>query len=271
MGYLSRDAAPFSEELWRAIDDVVVGAARATLTGRRFLHLYGPLGPGARSIEIDEAGAVEETTEDGLITTSGRKFVGIPALYADFSLLARDLAASEAEGKAPVLTAAHDAAAALARKEDAFLFFGSAAHGFEGIFTAQGAARLPKKDWATGENAFSDIAAAVAQLSTAGVYGAYSLVLSLDLYVQLQRIQPGTGLLELDRIAKLLGGRVYTSPVLGAGRAALVCAEAGNLDLVVGQDIAAAYLEQKDLNHSLRIIETLLLRIKRKDAIVLFE
>jgi uncharacterized linocin/CFP29 family protein len=89
--------------------------------------------------------------------------------------------------------------------------------------------------------------------------------------MQLQRIQPGTGLLEIDRIKKMLSDNVYTSSVLGSGKAVLVCSDSRYMDLVLGQDLATAYLEQKDLNHSFRVLESVLLRIKRKQAITVFE
>ncbi|HBM74587.1 MAG TPA: bacteriocin, partial [Clostridiaceae bacterium] len=78
-------------------------------------------------------------------------------------------------------------------------------------------------------------------------------------------------LLEIDRVAKLVGGHIYQSPVLGNGKAVLIGSDEKNMDLVIGQDMAAAYLEQKELNHSLRVLETVLLRIKQKQAIVVFE
>ena len=43
------------------------------------------------------------------------------------------------------------------------------------------------------------------------------------------------------------------------------------MDLAVGLDLSVSYLELKDLNHSLRIVETALPRIKRADAIVVFD
>jgi len=80
-----------------------------------------------------------------------------------------------------------------------------------------------------------------------------------------------THLLEIERISKLLDGNVFYSSVLGTGKAVLVCPEARNMDLVIGQDLATAYLEQKDLNHCFRVLESVLLRIKRKQAITVFE
>ncbi len=43
------------------------------------------------------------------------------------------------------------------------------------------------------------------------------------------------------------------------------------MDLVIGQDMAVAYLEQAELNHSFIILETAFPRIKRERAIVVFE
>ncbi len=271
MNYLSREGSPISLPFWQQIDDAVVKAARRVLTARRFIHLYGPLGIETQSINIDEAGAVAEEDTGGLLVTSGRRFVPLPMLYRDFTLFAKDVAASERQGRAPELAAAQAAAQALAFAEDQLVFLGDEKAGYEGILTAKGVHRLKGKDWKTGENAFADVAAAIELLVENGVYGSYALALSPDLYSALERIQPGTGILELDRVSKLVDGRIFRSPAMGKGKAVLLGADPANLDLAVGQDIATAYLEQRDLNHSFRVLETAVLRIKRKKAIVVFE
>ncbi|MDI6619355.1 MAG: family 1 encapsulin nanocompartment shell protein [Clostridiales bacterium] len=271
MDYLSRESSPISTELWGEIDSAVVGAVRKVLSGRRFLHVFGPLGVGTESISVDSAGAVEEVSDGGIITTKGRKYVEIPAIYHDFTLRARDLENSAQFGYPVDLTEALNAAETCARKEDSLIYFGNAALGYEGLLTAQGINKIKKSDWKEGENAYSDIASAIELLISKGIYGAYTLVISPDIYLQLQRIQPGTGVLEYDRISKLLNGNVLHTPVLGSGKALLVCSEPRNLDLVIGQDLSTAYLEQKDLNHNFRVLETVLLRIKNKDAVVAFE
>jgi uncharacterized linocin/CFP29 family protein len=69
----------------------------------------------------------------------------------------------------------------------------------------------------------------------------------------------------------LVDGNIYYTKVLGSNKAVLVCAEPQYMDLVIGQDMATAYLETKDLNHVFRIVETILLRIKNKNAVVVFE
>ena len=111
----------------------------------------------------------------------------------------------------------------------------------------------------------------IAHLASNGFLGRYALILSPEIYLQLQRIQPGINMLELERIAKLVDSRIYSAGAFGAGKAVLVCAEPQYMDLAVGADLSVAYLELKDLNHSLRILETVALRVKEPNAIVRFE
>ena len=271
MRYLSRDAAALPEGLWSQIDAAVVKAARNVMTGRRFLHVFGPLGIGVGEITIDDADAVEEVEQDGIIITAGRKYAEIPTLYEDFTLLAKDLERAEKAGYPVELSKAMAAAEACALKEERLIYFGNEKLGYEGLLTAPGVNRIAKADWSTGENAFADVSAAIALFAEKGLYGPYALVVSPDLFMQMQRLQPGTGLLEIDRVSKLVNGRVYKDPVLGKGKAVLVCSDTRNMDLVIGQDLATAYLEQKDLNHSFRVLETVLPRIKRKQAVTVFE
>jgi uncharacterized linocin/CFP29 family protein len=268
MSYLARETSPVSLKLWNDIDSEVVGTARGILSGRRFLHVFGPLGAGVQNVPVDDADSVDEFSTDGILTTKGRKFMELPVLFDDFTLFARDLESSEKSGYPVDLSRAAASAEALALKEDSLIFFGKESLGYEGLLTARDTGKISKKDWTEGENAFSDIASAIELLVSKNIYGAYALAVSPDLYLQMQRIQPGTGLLEIERVEKLLDGRVYRTPVLGADKAVLVAPDPRNMDLVIGQDMAAAYLEQKDLNHRFRVLETILLRIKRRQSIV---
>lgn len=270
MDYLGRESAPCDAALWEKIDTTVVETMRKNLVGRRFLTIFGPLGASAQSIQIDQC-TRDESTEDGIVKTSGRKFQEIPQLYEDFSLLWRDIENCEKSGIPIDLSTAQVAAQSVSRKEDKLIFFGSKFLGTEGLMNTPGVVKLPRKNWQTGESAFSDVAAAISLLDSKGILGRYVLCLSPDLYYELQRIQPFAGMLEVDRISKLVDGHLYRTTALGEKRAVLICAESQYVDLAVGQDAATAYLEQKDLNHSFRIIETVLPRIKNSEAIVVFE
>lgn len=271
MSYLSRENSPLSEKLWEQIDQTVIGTARKTLVCRRFLHIFGPLGAGVTGIHIDDANEVDEIYEEGLMTTKGRRYVEIPTIYDDFTLLSRDLESSTNSGYPADLSKAAYSAEAAARKEDRLILFGSAGQGYEGIFATRGTEKLKRSDWTTGENAFADLVKGLEAFTKKGIFGAYTLIISPDLFLPLQRLQPGTGLLEIDRMKTLLNGNVFTSSVLGIGKAALLCPEARYMDLVIGQDLAAAYLEQKDLNHNFRLLENVLFRLKNRQAVIVYE
>ena len=134
----------------------------------------------------------------------------------------------------------------------------------------KGSSKIKKSDWSQGENSFADITAGFAQLAKTGYLGRYALVVSPDLFLDLQRLQPNTGLLEIDRIKKLIGDNVYMTSVMGPGKAVLVCAEPEYLDLAIGLDLSVGYLELADFNHTFRIMETAALRVKDPAAIVVF-
>ena len=270
MDFLSRDGSPISAELWSKIDEQVISMAKKVLVGRRFLHIYGPLGAGVQSINIDDSTQLAET-EGGIVQIKGRKFEQIPLLNQDFSLLWRDLELSEKTGIPVDLSSALQASAAISKREDELIFNGNKELGYEGLLTAKGVLKLKLSNWEEGESPVKDITAGITKLIENGLIGRNTLIISPDLLVKLQRIQPGTGITEYERISKLVDGNIYHTTVIGSNKAVLVCAEPQNMDLAVGQDISTSYLETKDLNHVFRIIETVLLRIKNKNAVVVFE
>ncbi len=270
MDFLSRDGSPISAELWAQIDKEVVHMAKKVLVGRRFLHLYGPLGAAVQSVNVDDITQLEET-EGSIAVIKGRKIQQLPLLNQDFALLWRDLEHSEKTGMPVDLSAALQASAAMARKEDDLIFNGNKEYGYEGLLTAEGTVKLPLSNWDEGENPVKDIATGISKLLDNGLVGRYALIISTDLLIKLQRIQPGTGLTEYERVSKIVKGNIYHSTVIGKNKAVLVCSEPQNMDLAVGQDMATSYLETKDLNHYFRIIETVLLRIKNRNAVIVYE
>lgn len=272
MDYLSRESAPFSGEIWNQIDETVVAAARKILTGRRFVDIYGPLGAQTLSVPVDDLNRKSAVENDGIMTkTGGRAYKELPLIYSDATLYWRDMENSIKSDRPLDLTTVVEATALCAKKEDELIFFGSKAFGYDGLFTAKGAAHLKRTDWKTGENPFSDVTKGVETLVEKGIWGRTALIVSPNLYTQMQRIQPGTGRMEIDRVSALVDGHLYRTPVLGIDKAVLVCSDAQYIDLAVGQDFVASYLELKELNHVLRIIETAMPRIKRSDAIVVFD
>lgn len=269
MDYLSREGSPISEELWEKIDNAVVSAAKKILTGRRFISVYGPLGAAIQSINVDNISELDES-EGNVSVIKGRTYQHIPLINQDFSLLWRDLELSGQMGLPVDLSSAMRAASLCALKEDELIFLGDEELGYKGLLTEDGVIKLPLSDWSKEENPFKDISTGLARFIENGFLGTNALVVSPNLLVHLQRIQPGTGITEYERLGKLLNGNIFSTPVLKNNKAVLVSAEPQNMDLVIGQDMITSYLETRNLNHYFRIIETILLRIKNKEAVIVY-
>lgn len=267
--YLMRDGAPLTAEEWEKLDQLVVSAASTLLVGRRVVGLTGPFGPGLQSISVDslevgEACAHDEGCQENddcdcqAVRVSHREALALPVIHKDFTLRWRDIETSRQFGLPLDLAAAAAASAACARAEDEMVF--------QGLVERSGT-KIQAGDWEEEGNGFSDIVKATEALVSSGFYGPYAAVLPPMLYASLHRLMGRGGRLEIEHIGKVVTGGVFQAPGL---KAALVIAQGvQNLDLVVGQDLATAYLGPDPIDHRFRVMESLVLRIKRPGAICL--
>jgi uncharacterized linocin/CFP29 family protein len=276
--YLQRDQAPFGPAEWAAIDQAVVRTAQSVLVGRRFISLVGPFGPGVEALPNDVlagggGGRIDllGTAEDEVLTIESRRFLALPLLYKDFWIHWRDLESSRLIGVPLDVGKPAAAAAATAQTEDRLIFDGDAALGLPGLRSVEGRHRVPMSNWDTMGRAFGDVVEGVRVLTEAGFTGPYALAVSPRLYADLNRIFDATGVLELEQVEKLARRGVYPTAALPEPGAILIDSGAQNLDLAVGLDLSTAYLESNNLNHHLRVLESLVLRIRRPGAICVFE
>ena len=276
--YLQREQAPLGVDQWAALDQAVVRTAQSMLVARRFISLVGPFGPGVEALPNDtiagsSIGQVDllGNQEDEAIHIESRRFLPLPLLYKDFWIHWRDLEASRQLGVPLDVGKAAAAAAATAQAEDRLVFDGEPSLGLTGLRTVEGRQTLPMSDWDTEGRAFSDVVEGVRMLTQAGFTGPYALAVSPRLYAALNRIFDATGVLELEQVEKLARRGVYPTAVLPEPTALLVDSGAQNIDLAVGLDLSTAYVESSNLNHHFRVVESLVLRIRRPGAVCVFE
>jgi uncharacterized linocin/CFP29 family protein len=277
--YLQRDQASLGIEEWAAIDQTVVRTAQAVLVGRRFINLVGPFGPGIESLPNDvldseaQSGAIDllGNVEIQPLGTEHRRFLPVPLLYRDFWLHWRDLEATRQMGVPLDVGKAAAAAAATAQAEDRLIFDGDATLELPGLRTVEGSQSVPMRDWSEMGNAFADVVDATRVLIQAGFSGPYALAVSPRLYADLNRVFDDTGVLELEQVEKLARRGVYPAAVLPERSALLVDSGTQNMDLAIGLDLSTAYVESTNLNHRLRVIESLVLRIRRPGSVCVFE
>jgi uncharacterized linocin/CFP29 family protein len=269
-----RKDAPFGEEVWSAIDAAVVAAAKQVLVGRRFLPFTGPLGPGTQAIPIDKLSDIDQGAvsifgeEDAAVAhVSARHWVQLPLLYKDFLLGWRDVEMEHQYGIPVDTGAAYAAAAACARLEDQIVFNGSPTGGLPGLMTVEGHLSVAGGDLKQPGRPLAVVSEAIGKLAAAGSLEPYALVLTPELFTHLFAIHPETGRLEFALISERCKAGVFQSTALPDNHGVVVSVLPHQLDLVVGLDMACGYMGPEKMNHLLRVMETVALRIRRPSAI----
>ncbi|MGC9520333.1 MAG: family 1 encapsulin nanocompartment shell protein [Anaerolineae bacterium] len=242
--YLMRGDAPLTDSEWERVDETVVATARQFLVGRRFLDLKGPMGPGVELVPVG--------------TGADREFVRLEVIEESFMLYWQAIEASRKTGLPLETGAAAHAAMACAQAEDRMILN-------ELLDAADKSVELG--DWDERGGALTDIVSATEQLFADGFFGPYAVVLSPALYTKTQQMMQGMGRLVRHLVQDVAEGGLFRSPLLEGQQGLVLSLGAYNFDLVVGQDLIAAYQGNEGLDHSFRVLETIALRIKQAGAI----
>jgi uncharacterized linocin/CFP29 family protein len=247
------------------------------LVGRRVITVTGPFGAGIEALPSDTLGGTGTgqidllgNAEGDAISVEARHYLPLPLLYKDFWIHWRDLEASDQLGVPLDTGKAAAAAEAVARAEDTLILHGDPELGLPGLTTVAGHQTVPMGDWDAEGQGFSAVVNAVRHMTERGFPGPYALILSTGLYAQLNRIFDDTGVLEIEQVEKLARRGVYPTSLMPEPSALLVDSGAQNMDLAISVDLTTAYVESDNLNHRFRVLESLLLRIHRPDAICTF-
>ncbi len=276
MDYLMRGSAPLTPEQWAVLDTTVVNTARSQLAGRRFLSLVGPFGAGLQALPDDRlagggGGHIDLLGQgEDAVHIERRRYIPLPLIYKDFWLFWRDIEAAE-QFHLPLDTSkAAVAASACANAEDSLIFNGDPEFDTPGLLSVDGRLHAPLRNWDTAGEAFLAVVEGIRVLTDADFYGPYALVTGPRLYARLNRIFDNSGVLELEQIEKLVRAGVYQTAVI-PDTAVLVATGAQNLDLAIGFDLTTGFVESTNLNYHFRVLESVVLRIKRPAAILTFD
>jgi uncharacterized linocin/CFP29 family protein len=261
MDYLNRRMAPFGEDIWRRIDDAAVNAARDLLTGRRFLEVDGPYGVGLTSVEVGHDDYCRQPAPEEAAAVMGRA-ISVPMLRKDLRLSIRRVAAYQEMGQPLNLTPVEDAAEAVARREEEFIYYGQSDFRLQGLLTADGRPHQDGGDWGNIDQALEDVLAAVNALDARGFRGPYALALTPSLYNGLFRRYAGTDMLQLEHLRRLCQRGVYKAAIDGG---VLVDPRVGKL--IIGQDLMAGYVGQDGVHYQLYLTESVVLRLDEPRAV----
>lgn len=259
--FLGREDAPFEQKTWKALDDAVLSAAKAQLTGRRILDVEGPLGLHAKSVPLQDC-----TVSEGQVNIYASCTVPLPLIETTFSLSARDIATFEKTGFALDFKGIVDAAVAVAAAEDTLIFEGNKALGIEGLLTAKGSASVKIGKWDEVGAAANDIIRAVTTLDDAGFHGPYVLALAPGLYNLLQRLYPHGNMTEAQHIQSIVGSRIVKAPAIKQG-GVLMASGRQFASLVIGQDMMVGFIGPAGSGFEFKISESVVPLIRVPSSI----
>jgi uncharacterized linocin/CFP29 family protein len=269
---------PLTQDELDRLQNVVVQVARRRLVGRRFIDVYGPLGPGVQTVKYETytnatPGALDFLGESpsGAIAVEASKYAPIPIIYKDFQVHWRDLEASRRFGIPLDTSAAAGAAAFCAAREDMLIFHGEKNLGIDGLLTVEGANSIKMGAWDETGKGFADVVQATRVLHEAGHYGPYAMVLSPGRFAALHRVFEQTGVLEVRTVRDLATDGIFQTDLMTDDRCVIVATGQAHFDLALSLDLRLAYVGEENLNLMFRVLECALLRIKHPDAICVLE
>lgn len=275
---LQRDESPLTPDQWSQLDDLVVRVARQQLVARRFINVFGPIGAGVQCYHMDvfsgaDVGEISVLGQEDThpVHAEAREFLPLPMIFKDFWLFWRDLETTANFNTPLDLSAAAGATTFVARAEDSLIFNGDDSINLEGLLNAKWRNTVPLLNWDDAGQAFENVVNAYEKLIEDSYYGPFALVVSPDMYAKMQRVFDNSGVLEIDQVRNLMNAGVFQSSVIPEGSAVVVSTGPENLDIAIAQDIITAYLGPDKMNHPFRVFESLVLRIKRPQAICTLE
>ncbi len=259
--YLTREDAPFGDEIFEKLDEVVASVAKSQLSARRLLDIEGPYGLALKSVPLNDA-----VVSDGDVQLLSSPVLPVPMIQTTFTLSTRDLASYEETGFSLDTESVARAAMAAAAAEDSLLFEGNTGIGLTGLLTVVGSQTVTLGNWDEPGPAGSDTIAALTALDAAGFHGPYLMALATDLYNRLYRLLPQGFQTEMQYLESIVGGKIIKAPGIKSG--GVVLAEGKQFaSIVIGQDMSVGYIGPQESEFEFKIVESIAPRIRVPSSI----
>lgn len=275
---MSEFTNPLLDWQWEELKREVVEEISRTLVGRRLIHVWGPLKPGLQYLKtgrfardiMGEMGMVSDF-DPAASHPEREDLLPIPMIYKDFIYSFRDIYYAREHGIPIDPTIAIRAAHFCADSEDHLVFNGHPEFHQEGLLTVEGRNKVPRGDWSAFGAAYKDVTRAIDLLLAKNLHGPFAMVVSPRTYFQVTQAHEHAPTLELDSISRLCTAGVFQSPVIPDRTGVLVSTGKQNFDIAIAEDATITYMPPVNMNHPFRLHESLVLRIKRPEAICTFE
>jgi uncharacterized linocin/CFP29 family protein len=171
-----------------------------------------------------------------------RSTVAIPNLHKEFEINKLDLNASRQTGEPVNTTTAESAAYKVAYLEDSMLLNGYSADGttyeISGLYQSAGNTDASALDYGTATNIDDSVNNMMALLIADNILPPYNMVLHPTQFMQMNAFIGTTAVTYRQWAEETMGGKVYVSPVITAGKGMMVAANPqGMFEYVVAEDL----------------------------------
>jgi len=267
MEWLRRTAAPFSEKVWKEVDDIAGSMFKQTVVARRIADFNGPRGWNHVATELGTFKPARVPKYSGKGRISIPDVLLLTELRADFSIPWADIDIFERVGPTLETKSIEDAGREIALAEDALVFYGSSTA--PGLLSSPETPRVALSDWSQSGRVVADLLDAVEKLDTLGVKGPYEAVLSPHHYYSYLRQAGEGGGYPAAKQLNIVIAKVYNSPVVEG--AVLFSTRGGDFIVTVGGDFTVGYRSHDDAAVHLFCVETVASQVLSPEAVCIIQ
>ena len=268
MDILKRELAPIPMEAWNEIDEQATRSLTAILSGRRVLDVSGPMGtdfPGIPEGRLD----YPKKQPKGLLKYGIRKVHHIVEVRVPFELDVNEMDNVVRGAKDVDLANLEDAARKIALFEEQVIFHGLAEANITGLKLCVGDECLTIGS--KPEELLEGIAEGVTAFTSRSIEGPYAFIVGPKLWSRMSAHVQGYPI--KMQAETILGGPVLLSPYLSdkfANEAYMISQRGGDLELVLGQDLAIGYEGHSAAKVKLYFTESFTFRVLEPSAVLNF-
>jgi uncharacterized linocin/CFP29 family protein len=268
MDMLKRELAPVPMEAWAEIDEQATRSLKAMLSGRKVLDVSGPMGTDFPGVPEGRMSFPKKQSKKDLYYGI-RKVHHIVEVRVPFELEIDEMDNVVRGAKDVDLSALEEAARKTALFEEKLIYHGLPEANISGLKACSGGECLTIG--AKPEQLLEGIAEGVTEFTSRSIDGPYSFIVGPKLWSRMSAHVQGYPV--KMQAESILGGSVLLSPYLSgkfANEAYMLTQRGGDLELILGQDIAIGYESHTPDKVKLYFTESCTFRVLEPQAVLNF-
>jgi len=269
MDILKRELAPIPAEAWAEIDEQAIRSLKAILSARKVIDVTGPMGTDFPGVPEGRLEFPKKQPEDG-VSYGVHKVHHLVETRIPFELDIRELDNVVRGAKDVDLANLEEAARKIALFEEQVVYHGLPEANVRGLgFCAEGECMTMG---AKPEQLLEAIAEGITVFTGRSVEGPYAFVVGPKLWSLMSAHLQGYPV--KMQAENILGGQVVLSPYLTGkyeNEAFMLSQRGGDLEIILGQDMAVGYDSHSTDNVKLYYTESFTFRILEPAAVLHYE